>query len=1203
MPASPHFKRAQRPAQGGFALVIALSLMAFVLLLLLSITTLVQVETQGSQIQMQQMEAEQAALLGLQIALGELQKAAGPDTRVTAPADILDADGPRQLTGVWRSWEGLDHDSASGFPGYGKLPDYEIKSENFDENKPEEGRFLGWLISQDPKDSSSPAPDTDVAPSLTKTSQTVPLISSKTIGENAKADEVHLEPVLVKAGKAAYAWWIGGENTKANLSAPEPQPNTNEGWDQRMASAGQADATYFDIDEPEELGKVASRRNLDLLTSSASAADSVSGQNFHDLTVNSRGLLTNTATGGWRRDLSLMSEQWSTLPNTGLPFFTIEPGRETRASKANGDSRPQSFLLYPWSIVRGKQKAPGNHWFFQTNPVSSWSALQDFCVNYKDISSGDDSGNVTMPRALPKVHGVSTGDTLTTSRDITHRYPTLARIHWVFSYSSKLNPAQLGASDAYIACIVATPVVTVWNPYNVSLTVNNYGIRDTAISPIRFKLTVGSKTYQKMDMLTIINSGARDVDRTYDYAALPNQGIVWIRLREKGGSTSVTFAPGEAKVFSIGSTTFEDVAHNNNGETNLVLEPGYRTEGGLRYELWESAIGVQAERPIVGSAADVFRAEELSFDRGYAKNSRDGSSTGFYLDLNSDNTWYGTYRLNTGIANAEQYWPAITPVANNNKTLGDSEVVDRASAFCSSIYGPSICTESDRVAKGTLQRAPVCFYNGVGWRTETNAVRKGAGNDNPANWSYDYQFFELNNWNDPGCPSGTSSESTAYFGPSFSANGGLNRMTMVDLPLRPLASLAELQHFDLLKNTACHPYQLNVIGNSHAHPLIKPEKTYVETSDAGVTGPHQYDHSYVANHLLFDDWFISSIAPDTNAYLATEARALSKVYEDHLSGAISLPNHNYLPANQVPLEQASTVGIEHLTDTTKSGLGAWYHIASKLEVQGMFNINSTSVEAWKAMLRHLKDAEIPYLDESGAISLESGSGNPISRSSVASEALAGGGINSSGLFTEANEFTGYRRFTDNQIDALANQIVIEIKERGPFLSLSEFINRRLVSGSSNQDLARAGVIEAALLKLSEGGGGSANPYATLQSRSIEITDGNLPDNTAAYEFPYAAKGYTSYGYPGWTRQADVLRPLAPILSARDDTFVIRCYGDARNLTGDVTAKAWVEAVVKRTANFVDLSDDSIDFPVKSVNQEFGRRFSIISIRWLSKDEV
>ncbi|MDA8735813.1 hypothetical protein N9M57_00335 [Opitutales bacterium] len=57
----------------GFALVIALSLMAFVLLLLLSITTLVQVETQSAQISVTQNEAEQDALLGLQEALGALQ--------------------------------------------------------------------------------------------------------------------------------------------------------------------------------------------------------------------------------------------------------------------------------------------------------------------------------------------------------------------------------------------------------------------------------------------------------------------------------------------------------------------------------------------------------------------------------------------------------------------------------------------------------------------------------------------------------------------------------------------------------------------------------------------------------------------------------------------------------------------------------------------------------------------------------------------------------------------------------------------------------------------------------------------------------------------------------------------------------------------------------------------------------------------------
>ena len=63
--------------------------MAFIMLLLLSIISLVKVESQGVQTQRQQLEAEHAALLGLQIALGELQKAAGPDQRVTATGGII----------------------------------------------------------------------------------------------------------------------------------------------------------------------------------------------------------------------------------------------------------------------------------------------------------------------------------------------------------------------------------------------------------------------------------------------------------------------------------------------------------------------------------------------------------------------------------------------------------------------------------------------------------------------------------------------------------------------------------------------------------------------------------------------------------------------------------------------------------------------------------------------------------------------------------------------------------------------------------------------------------------------------------------------------------------------------------------------------------------------------------------------------------
>ena len=49
-------------ARSGFALVIALSLMAFVLLLILSITSFVVVEQQSANIAKQQLTAEQNAL-------------------------------------------------------------------------------------------------------------------------------------------------------------------------------------------------------------------------------------------------------------------------------------------------------------------------------------------------------------------------------------------------------------------------------------------------------------------------------------------------------------------------------------------------------------------------------------------------------------------------------------------------------------------------------------------------------------------------------------------------------------------------------------------------------------------------------------------------------------------------------------------------------------------------------------------------------------------------------------------------------------------------------------------------------------------------------------------------------------------------------------------------------------------------------------
>ena len=184
----------------------------------------------------------------------------------------------------------------------------------------------------------------------------------------------------------------------------------------------------------------------------------------------------------------------------------------------------------------------------------------------------------------------------------------------------------------------------------------------------------------------------------------------------------------------------------------------------------------------------------------------------------------------------------------------------------------------------------------------------------------------------------------------------------------------------------------------------------------------------------------------------------------------------------------------------------------------------------------------------------------LTRFSIAGDAKADE-PSTSGAFPEANEFAGYRTVDDRFLDALAEEVVNQIRKRGPFLSLAEFVNRQLSSG----DLALAGTLQAALNEVRKKS--STNPCAAVQALSTVALA--VPERAAdaEYKFPAAAAGYSAYGLPGWTRQADILRPLAPILSARDDTFTIRGDGDARDAKGRVLHRAVCEAVVRRTREF------------------------------------
>lgn len=1135
---SPNFKRARRPSHAGFALVIALSLMAFVLLLIMSMTMLVQVESAGTTGRMDRFQAEQAALLSLSLAIGELQKNAGLDQRVTASAEAVDSvNGPKQLTGVWRSWEGRDH-QANGFP---IAPDYGSKlvtgDFELDVNASGSGRFLTWLVSTAYDERMTPTGSlrANSPPNIVEVAgRTVPLVGKGSVGSDdaayAVANEVHLEPTNLADGSAAFAWWVSGENTKSLLRQSTSPTGVLEAAE-RLASSTHPNTSVFDISQPDALGRVSSRSSLDLITDRAAGELSVSQEYFHDLANYSRGLLTNTATGGWRRDLSLLSEQWGNISMEdftglgGLPMFTLEPGVQTAARKGGDDVASAGALIYPWAVEGSFLDAEDVR--ISGSASGSWDAMVHFATQYKQIVSGAANGTVFLPAWAENF------------RDEIGRTLVLSRVHWVFSFYSERDPSDASKLIPYLS---ASPVLTVWNPYNVGLRVEGAAshqlIRARLFDPLpyKFQFSVGGVP------LTSEYQTITTISKSYN-------GSLWFAVND----FNRVWKPGETRIYSMRSVSEDRGGH---------MDPGYRTNTGYRWKLSNTGF----------DPSDSFTVELEEFPQA-----------AFDLLLHKHHLRV-SHASSIDPAVLNHYWPEDLSVTNTIQTLGSVE--KNTEPFLTAIMQLRNVLERSTESVGYAQAKPIIGF-------ASNADLDGSALTNPEAYPMDWCFYTPSNLLDTeGLPQ-SGAWGGGYMGTSFRADEGLSRLVVAELPTRPLRSIGELQHFDINYNNPRPPYMANPIGNSLASYLIVPKSVSVKES-AAVSARVGLDHSYIANHLLYDDWFVSSITPETAPFSSVELRSLEQSYADFISGEEPLANSAYVPAERMSAAEASTAASDLIDDST-----SWHKVASKLEVEGMFNINSTSVAAWTALLKHAAGDAVPYTSlsaDSWSVALESGAGSPVSRTSVAGDPQAN-------LDPNIQKIGMHQRLSDRQVRALATEIVEQVKARGPFLSLSEFMNRRL---SSDRSLARSGAVESALHELAKRGA-TENPFTSVQNYFSENV--TLPTGVT-YPFMEAAEGNLAYGFPGWMRQADVLRPIAPILSVRDDTFVIRAYGASKDpLSGKANAGAWCEAVLQRRADYVDSSNDSaIVLPAEAtltseINKRFGRRFVIVSFRWLSADEV
>jgi hypothetical protein len=69
---------------------------------------------------------------------------------------------------------------------------------------------------------------------------------------------------------------------------------------------------------------------------------------------------------------------------------------------------------------------------------------------------------------------------------------------------------------------------------------------------------------------------------------------------------------------------------------------------------------------------------------------------------------------------------------------------------------------------------------------------------------------------------------------------------------------------------------------------------------------------------------------------------------------------------------------------------------------------------------------------------------------------------------------------------------------------------------------------------------------------------------------------------------------------------VRVCGESIDPTsGRVQQRAWCEAIVQRTPQFIDPSDDTMQAvdQLNPLNKAFGRNFTIVHFRWLTKEEI
>ncbi|MCU0795179.1 MAG: hypothetical protein MUF31_04505 [Akkermansiaceae bacterium] len=998
--------------------------------------------------------------------------------------------------------------------------------------------FRRWLISGD----EDVITDASSAKSSTPSRDIIPMVSADGTHDAVRAG-------LIKTSTGGVAWWVGDQNMKAKLGGSiEPVRDDLEA-SSRMQSAPRAahevlfGSSALAADAP-ELDRLVSGRTAEFLGSKAGAL-------FHDSSTFSLGLLTNVRGGGLRKDLNFLLEKPKPQPNTPevAPLYTAGSTPGINLGELWVDHNIWAELEYPAS--------PPSH---------------------------ADGG--TIPSGVPFLKCAAQ------KNDPFLLYKHLPRLQLTLLYSlisrSKTNAAGKKEYDLFL---VADPVFTIWNPFDVCLHVPTDAFATFKSWAIPYDLNLRLANGPSGSKSTYTNSIKK----------LSNDRLFFF-YGQLGRTQNLVMRPGEVQVIAQG---FGDTIKNPGmGTWQFDGKLGWEFASGYAYPIpyeTDPKFKTGSQRVSYSMTPNAGKSDAGMFLWSYNIGELvDGSgSTNYVGSFNIDLVYS---RLSGEAPIAASSFPDIFPTLPHDPSAAKTiaELENNKWPICVFTYG--LRTESDPFFPSG-QKSGTRFTGRAMLRANETSVSQDLYNLSPdivRTSPLQVGMRRVNSLNSPIIE--CDANGLGYYGAEYGAAGGVSYVVTRSVPREPIHSLGALQHaaaegarFGQARGERSwflQPSISHAISNSFAPSFLAPSEVRGQLAKRDAA-----DHSYLANMALWDTYFYSSIKPRTTSAHRNSNTAFEEQrqrFEAFL--ATDKANFEPLPNERIkPWTSDPEATLRSMFPSNRPADDVAARIASCLMVDGMFNVNSTSVTAWRAFLSGLKGGKVPVSKTPGLGKDAELVGNE--DTPVASLLRpAAGEIDAATLGDSADpdQWLGYRSLTDDQIEELAKAIVRQVRLRGPFLSIADFINRR---PGNDKDLALSGPLQSALddkdVSINE-------PYRGGE-RSLSVAEASAQ----GFPFPEAEAGAKAVCAPGYVKQADLLTTLGPLINVRGDTFVIRGYGEARDASGtELLARSWCEAVVQRVPDFVDPSDEAhVPVPQSKVNLNFGRRFIIVSFRYLDPREI